>query len=107
MHVLITTTGSHGDVHPFLAVGIALARRGHDVTMVVNGYYRQLVLDEGLRFVPIGEEFDLRQLSDFPDVMHQWRGPQIVVNQLMIPYLMAAWERLPRLLERHRPDIVL
>ena len=32
MKILLTPIGTHGDVHPFIGLGIELTRRGHDVT---------------------------------------------------------------------------
>jgi UDP:flavonoid glycosyltransferase YjiC (YdhE family) len=106
MRFLLTSTGSHGDIHPFIAVGRALARRGHDVFVAVNPYYRTLVRAEGLRFVPFGEPFDLRALKDYGDVMHHRRGPRVVIESLMLPHLRAVAERLPRVVRRVRPDVV-
>ncbi len=107
MRILITAAGSHGDIHPFLGIARAMAQRGHDVLMVANEYYRPVVAEEKVRFQPIGEAFDLRMLSSMPDVMHHWRGPQIVVERLMIPHMRATLALLPALLRRERIDLVL
>jgi UDP:flavonoid glycosyltransferase YjiC (YdhE family) len=107
MRVLITTAGSHGDVHPFLGVASALAARGHEVLFVANEYYRSVVTRENIRFQPIGEAFDLRTLSTMPDIMHHWRGPDVVVRRLMLPHMRATMAMLPGLLRRERIDLVL
>lgn len=107
MRILITAAGSHGDIHPFLGIARALAERGHDVLMAANEYYRPVIAEEKIRFQPIGEAFDLRALASMPDVMHHWRGPQIVVERLMIPHMRATLALLPGLLRRERIDLVL
>ena len=37
--------GSHGDVHPFIGVGLALRARGHRVRAFTSGYYAALFVD--------------------------------------------------------------
>jgi len=107
MRILITTSGSHGDLNPFVAVGRALVERGHEVVILSNGYFRDLVEEAGLRFAPLGETFDLRDLSKTPDVMHARKGPRIVIEQFLMPQIEALWEAVPRVAAEFRPDLVL
>lgn len=53
MRVLLVTLGTAGDLVPFLALGKGLRERGHDVTVLGNGYYRETALREGLAFVDL------------------------------------------------------
>lgn len=48
--IVLTTVGSFGDLHPFLAVGIALKARCCDVTVAAMGEYKSKVEMEGLTF---------------------------------------------------------
>jgi len=107
MRILITTAGSHGDIHPFLGIARSMAQRGHEVLLAANEYYRRVVEEENVRFQPIGEAFDLRQLASMPDVMHHWRGPGIVMERLMMPHMRATLAMLPGLIRRERIDMVL
>ena len=36
MRVTITTSGSRGDVQPYVALGVGLARAGHEVTLTAR-----------------------------------------------------------------------
>jgi UDP:flavonoid glycosyltransferase YjiC (YdhE family) len=46
----MATIGSLGDLHPTLALGLELKRRGHFVTVASTGYYRDKVESLGLTF---------------------------------------------------------
>ncbi|MFH0519496.1 glycosyltransferase [Streptomyces sp. M41] len=47
------TAGSRGDVAPYTGLGHALARSGHDVTVVTHGRFEALVTRAGVRFHPL------------------------------------------------------
>jgi rhamnosyltransferase subunit B len=66
MRLLIVAIGSVGDVHPFLAIGMAAARRGHEVIVLTSPAFRGLVEVCRLGFRPIGTEEDYRQAMEDP-----------------------------------------
>jgi UDP:flavonoid glycosyltransferase YjiC (YdhE family) len=53
--VLLGAFGDPGHAFPMIALGRALAARGHDVTLQTWRRWRQHVQDEGMRFVPAPE----------------------------------------------------
>ena len=57
-HVVLTTFGSLGDLHPYLALGVELRRRGHRVTIATHGLYRGRAEAEGLGFAAIRPDYD-------------------------------------------------
>lgn len=83
MIYLISASGSHGDVYPFVAIGRELHRRGHRVVLFSNGYFASLVDRAGLDFCPIGTADDYRRIVDHPDVTHERKGFRVVVGALM------------------------
>ena len=42
-HVVLIAIGSSGDVHPFVGLGLALQRRGHQVTVATNDHFAPLL----------------------------------------------------------------
>jgi sterol 3beta-glucosyltransferase len=54
MHIVMVTTGTLGDVQPFVALGLGLKRAGYDVTLATHPDYELLVRGHGLPFRPIG-----------------------------------------------------
>lgn len=70
MKVLIQTLGSAGDTHPFLAIGEALADRGHEVLVFANELFADRVKNAGLTFVELGDAELFRRIAENPDVWH-------------------------------------
>ncbi len=54
MKVNIFAAGSRGDVQPMVALGVGLARAGHEVTICAGDDFQDLVTRHGLGFVPAG-----------------------------------------------------
>lgn len=83
MKVILTPVGSSGDVHPFVGLGLALRRRGHDVTVMTNGHFGPLVQRAGLEFVELGEAQQYYDALNNPDIWHASRGFGVVANMIM------------------------
>jgi rhamnosyltransferase subunit B len=91
---LLTTLGSLGDLHPYIAVGIGLRERGHTVTIASSEIYRAKVEGEGLLFRPLRPD-----LPDFTGdteiwrrIMHPRTGPEFVFRKLIMPWLDQSFE---------------
>lgn len=52
--MILVSFGSVGDINPFVGLGVALRKRGHDVVVVANRYYERVIRDEGLGYAPMG-----------------------------------------------------
>ena len=74
MRIIMTPVGSGGDVHPYVGVALALQRRGHDVSMIVNPHFGPLLDRVGLPFVPIGTVDAYDAIISHPDLWHDRRG---------------------------------
>jgi rhamnosyltransferase subunit B len=92
--VLLTTLGSLGDLHPYIAVGLGLRDRGHAVTIATSEIYRAKVEGEGLRFHPIRP--DMGNLVDNPEVLsravHPRTGTEYVFRKLILPWIEQSFE---------------
>lgn len=75
-HVLLLTHGSAGDVEPFLAMGRALRRHGHAVTLVTHAPYEKAARDASLGFHAI----------DTPDQYERQRRSTIDLLELASRY---------------------
>jgi UDP:flavonoid glycosyltransferase YjiC (YdhE family) len=81
MKVLIVTLGSHGDVHPFCGVGVALRGRGHEVTVMANDYFRPLIEQAGLTAgAAVGTAEEYRALMDIADLWHPRRSTKLIMD---------------------------
>ncbi len=91
---LLTTLGSFGDLHPYIAVGLGLRERGHAVTIATSEIYRTKVEGEGLGFHPLRPDMAFAQ--EDPEVMrrvmHARKGSEYVFRDLMMPHVEASFE---------------
>src|SRR5437660_6032479 len=51
--IVLTTFGSYGDLHPYIAIGLELKARGHRVVLATTPVYREKIEATGLFFHPI------------------------------------------------------
>ncbi|MCC7413719.1 MAG: glycosyltransferase family 1 protein [Gammaproteobacteria bacterium] len=62
LHIMMFPAGSTGDVLPMLALARSLTGRGHAVTTVTNGHFRDLYERQGLGFVELSSDAEYREL---------------------------------------------
>jgi UDP:flavonoid glycosyltransferase YjiC (YdhE family) len=75
LRVGIITTGSRGDVQPFVALALALGDKGHDVTVVASGNFRDFVEGFGIRFMPVTG--DSEQIINSPVALKLLEGGSV------------------------------
>lgn len=106
MRCLVTTTGSHGDVHPYIAVARALKERGHEVRFLVHPHFHPDVRAAGIDPAALGEHFDLLGVLRDPDLMHRRRGGRVVLR-LMLETIPELRDTFVRHVDAFAPDVVL
>jgi rhamnosyltransferase subunit B len=95
--VLLPTLGSSGDVHPFIALGLELRRRGHRATIITNPYFRETIESQGLGFLPVGSSEDVVRIIADPDLWHARRGFEVIAREVIAPSISEIY----RLIEAH------
>lgn len=94
MRILLTTLGSLGDLHPYIAVARGLQERGHGVTLASSEIYRAKVEGEGLSFHAIRP--DLAGLIDDPasirKAFHPRTGTEYIIRRIFLPSLVQSFE---------------
>ena len=78
--IIVMPLGSAGDVHPFVEVALALRRRDHDVSVMVNPHFAPLLARVGLPFVPTGTAEEYHALLGHPDLWHEHRGVRVLAD---------------------------
>jgi rhamnosyltransferase subunit B len=87
VNILFMTLGSHGDVHPFIGMGIALRQRGHDVSLATNGYFQPLAQRAGFtNFHQLGTADEYRALAGSDDLWHRTKGFKVIVDSISESY---------------------
>ncbi|MDB5310547.1 MAG: RhlB, TDP-rhamnosyltransferase 1 [Gemmataceae bacterium] len=102
MRVLLAPLGSHGDVHPFLGLGLALRARGHEVHFITSAAFRGLVERNGFPFAPVGTEEDYDALTRDPDLWHPSRSLRAILgrSERLVRFMRDGYKHIA---EQYRP----
>ena len=87
--ILLTTFGSLGDLHPYLALARGLQAHGALPVIGTSAFYREMVENRGLAFVPIRPDIpepeEMQQIA--VDLMDARRGTATVVRDMTMPWV--------------------
>jgi len=97
--IVISTFGSFGDVHPYVAIALELKRRGHRPVFATSEIYREKMDALGLELHPVPPDLPgydrpeevARMVSELVDPK---RGPERVFKQLINPHLRGMYDAL-------------
>ena len=91
--ILLTTFGSLGDLHPYLALGQELARRGHQVTIATLALFRERVEAAGLHFHLLRGAIAEQPTPELMRrVLHSRNGVEYILRELVMPAFRHAYE---------------
>ena len=85
MRILLVTFGSLGDLHPMLALGRELQRRGHEAVIATSEYFRGRVTGFGLPFAAVRPDFRLDDETLVRRIMAGRRGTEFLLRDLVYP----------------------
>ena len=97
LNVLLPVIGSAGDVHPMLALAIALQARGHRATLLTNPLFQPIIERQGVGFLPVGTLENAREAIADPDLWHPRKGFGVVAQRAILPTIPLVY----RLIEQH------
>lgn len=93
--VVITTFGSLGDLHPYLAIALELKRRGHEAIVATGECYREYIESRGLSFRPVRPDCGwLDEPQRGRRYMHLRLGLIRLVREVIFPQLRQSYEDL-------------
>jgi len=90
--VVVTTFGSLGDLHPYLALALGLRARGHEVVVATGKCYRDKIEGLGLRFAALRPDCDWVAQ---PEMMRRLSHPRwglIRVLEMQLRWLPEAYQ---------------
>lgn len=82
--IVLTTIGSLGDLHPMIALGLELRRRGHDVVINTWEGYREKIDALRFEFFPLRPDVDIDDTEIHRKAMDASNGPEFVIKELMM-----------------------
>lgn len=95
MNILLAPVGSHGDVHPFVGVGVGLQQRGHKVTLIAAEPYQTLAAKHGFDFAQVGTDEEYQRMTRDPMLWHPSKSMRAVFNrELLEKYLPIAYRAI-------------
>jgi UDP:flavonoid glycosyltransferase YjiC (YdhE family) len=98
MRITLIAIGSHGDIRPMVALGVGLARSGHQVRLATTGDQRAFVAAHGLEWGPVN--------IDYQAMLQHGLGPIITQAGANLPYAMWRINRMLRpLIARVQHDL--
>jgi rhamnosyltransferase subunit B len=94
--ILLTTFGSYGDLHPYIAIARVLKANGDDVTIATHAEYREQVERIGVRFVIVKPGLDeVGPQEDWAaKANHGFRGTEFILRTLVLPYLNDSYHNI-------------
>lgn len=92
--ILLATLGSLGDLHPCLALAMALKQRGHIVTIASTPFYRKKVEGLGLQFHPMRPDWDPTDPALIGQCEDLKTGPEILFRRMILPHLRDTYSDL-------------
>ena len=90
----MTPVGSAGDVNPFVALGIELRRRGHEVAVITAEPFRETVESAGLDFESVLSTAQFEEALTDPDLWHPVRGIRALFRLIDRTGLERLWTAL-------------
>src|SRR5262245_42847233 len=99
LNVLLPAIGSSGDVHPVVALALALKARGHRATVITNPLFQDLIESQGLGFLPLGTIEQAREAIADPDLWHPRKGFEVVARRAMVPAIAEVYRHIERHLD--------
>lgn len=94
--IVLTTFGSFGDIHPYMAVGLELQARGHKAIVATSPSYQEKIEATGLGFHAIRPDIappeeDPETILKAMDVM---RGGEFIIKEMFSPFVRESYEDL-------------
>jgi UDP:flavonoid glycosyltransferase YjiC (YdhE family) len=90
--IVLATFGSLGDLHPYLALGRELRRRGHDVVLATLNAYRSRVEAQGLTFHALRPEIDPTDPAELRRAMNKRTGGTYILRDLAFGHVRESFE---------------
>ena len=90
MKIILLTYGTRGDVQPYLALGLGLKARGHEIRIVTSERFRGFITGYGLAFAPMND--DLLAILDTDEGKAMIEDTRHIGDQIRMA--LSIWKRV-------------
>ncbi len=95
--IVLTTFGSFGDIHPYLAIAMELKKRGHFPVVATMPLYREKIEGAGVGFAPVRPDLPPPQEQDqelIERIMEPRSGPRFLMEEVILPHIRESYAGL-------------
>ena len=92
--ILLTTHGTLGDLHPYLAIALELQNRGHKPVIATSEYHRQKIESVGLEFHALRPDISFGDKELHRRMTEPKRGLERVIREYIMPVLRETYDDL-------------
>jgi rhamnosyltransferase subunit B len=100
--IVLTTFGSFGDIHPYMAIAAELRLRGHRPVIATSELYREKMKASGIEFFPVRPYIPPPQEQDqemMDRIMNPKSGSGFLINEMLLPGVRDGYEDLMKAIE--------
>ncbi|HRH46114.1 MAG TPA: glycosyltransferase, partial [Pyrinomonadaceae bacterium] len=90
--IVLSTFGSLGDIHPKVALGLELRKRGHEVKFNVMEAFREKFEMLGFEISPLRPNVDPEDRDLVRRLMDIKTGPELMFTEILLPNLRPMYE---------------
>ena len=94
MKIVFAVFGSLGDMHPMIALGLELKRRGHQVRFAAMEFYREKIEMLGFEFRPLRPHLNPDDKELARKLMDAAKGSELLLRELILPNLRPMYDDL-------------
>jgi rhamnosyltransferase subunit B len=94
--IVLSTFGSLGDVHPKIALGLELRKRGHEIVFNVMEGFREKFATLGFEISPLRPNLDPENKELARRIMDSKNGSEFLFKEVFIPNLRPMYEDMMR-----------
>jgi len=92
--IVLTTHGTLGDLHPFIAIALEMRKRGHHPVIATSEYHRRKIEAEGIEFHAVRPDIFFHDKEHHRRLTEPRRGIECVIREFMLPVLRQTYDDL-------------
>ncbi len=82
--IVLATFGSLGDLHPLVALGLELKRRGHLIRFATMDFYREKIESLGFEYARMAPHLSPDDIEKMPELVDARKGTEKILREMII-----------------------